>query len=123
MASVASLNISTWNGVIPVLLPWGQPTIAPIGVASAGVAVPFVLYVIAMFVIIIPIWMRNFEDDKHAGGISVEMQQPQRAMVFMSSSSSISNNNNNGYMLQSESAEYPTDFRLRPQQQQLLGMY
>jgi hypothetical protein len=36
-------------------------------VASAGVAVPFVLYVIAMFVIIIPIWMRNFEDDKHAG--------------------------------------------------------
>jgi len=117
MAALA-LNMSTWNGVIPVLLPWGQPTIAPIGVASAGVAVPFVLYVIAMFVIIIPIWMRNFEEDKRAAGPPMLSTEPQQrsSMIFLAPG-----NNTNGYLLPSDGGgDYATEFRLRPQQQ---GMY
>lgn len=113
MAGLA-LNMSTWNGVIPVLLPWGQPTIAPIGVASAGVAVPFVLYVIAMFIVIVPIWMRNFEEDKQAGGLSAEPQQLQRSMVFVEPGNP---GTDNSYILQSDGGPYPTAFRLRPQQQ------
>jgi hypothetical protein len=71
----AVLNLNTWNGVIPVLLPWGQPTISSIGVASAGVAVPFLIYVIAMFMTIVPIWMHNFEQDKQsASGKSQGLQ-------------------------------------------------
>ena len=81
------LNLNTWTGVVPVLLPWGEPTISPIGVASAGVAVPFFIYIIAMFVIIVPVWMNNFESDKqqqkqlggmsdgpHFSGISIEQE-------------------------------------------------
>ena len=75
MTSVVNLN--TWTGVVPVVLPWGEPTITSVGIASAGVAVPFFCYVIAMFMVIIPIWMNNFEDDK---------QLPAESM---------SNNNNN----------------------------
>lgn len=62
MTSVLSLD--TWTGVVPVLLPLGQPTISSIGVASAGIAVPFFFYILAMFVMIIPIWMKNHEEDK-----------------------------------------------------------
>jgi len=58
------VNLSTWTGVVPVVLPWGEPTITAVGIASSGVAVPFFCYVIAMFMVIVPIWMNNFESDK-----------------------------------------------------------
>ena len=57
------LNLNAWSGVIPVVLPWAQPTISPIGAASLGVALPFFAYVIAMFMLVVPIWMQNFESD------------------------------------------------------------
>ncbi len=59
-----TLNLNTWTGVVPVLLPWGEPTLSTVGVASTGVAVPFFCYVVAMFMVIVPIWMNNFESDK-----------------------------------------------------------
>ena len=61
---MTTLNLETWNGVIPVILPWAKPTISSIGAASAGVAVPFFLYIIAMFYLIVPMWIENFESDR-----------------------------------------------------------
>lgn len=65
-ATAAVLNLSSWTGVVPVILPWGEPTLSSVGVASAGVAVPFFCYVVAMFMVIVPIWMNNFDSDKQA---------------------------------------------------------
>lgn len=70
MAAAMGLNLSTWTGVVPVVLPWGEPTLSVVGVASAGVALPFFFYVVAMFMLIVPIWMNNFESDQQRGGSS-----------------------------------------------------
>ena len=111
----AVLNLNVWNGVIPVLLPWGQPTISSIGVASAGVAVPFFIYAVAMFMTVVPIWMQNFESDKQAGK-SLPLQSAVNqsdGRVSISVNGGL-DNNNNSYLLQAEQ-DYPSDFRLRPQ--------
>ena len=63
MSAVAVLSLESWTGVVPVLLPWGQPTISGIGVGSAGIAVPFFIYILAMFFLVVPIWMENFKSD------------------------------------------------------------
>ena len=59
-----SLNLTSWNAVVPVILPMGQPTISSIGIASVGVALPVFFYILAMFGLIFPFWMQNFKDDK-----------------------------------------------------------
>ena len=59
------LVLQQWTGIVPVLLPLGQPTISSIGVASAGIALPFFFFIVAMFSMLIPIWMKNFESDNN----------------------------------------------------------
>jgi len=60
-AGVLALN--NWNAVVPVLLPLGEHTISSIGVASAAITVPFFFYILAMFSILVPIWMDNHKSD------------------------------------------------------------
>ena len=81
--SVVVVSLSAWTGVVPVVLPWGEPTIASVGVASAGVAVPFFLYVVAMFMVVVPMWMGNFESDKQAQRAEAQQQQQQPASFKM----------------------------------------
>lgn len=63
------LSLNQWNGIVPVILPVGPQTISCIGTASAGVAVPFFLFLVAMYYILIPIWMSNFHSDKNASSL------------------------------------------------------
>ena len=108
----AIINLSSWNGVVPVLLPLGQPTISAIGVASAGVAVPFFLYVVAMFMLVLPIWMQNFDSDKKAATpntvLSVGGEQG-RISIAVNGGISM---DSDSYMLQGD-ASFPPDFRMR----------
>ena len=83
MAAVTGLNLSTWTGVVPVVLPWGEPTLSVVGVASAGVALPFFFYVVAMFMLIVPIWMNNFESDQSRGGSGSSSSSKSVMMVGM----------------------------------------
>ena len=103
------LNLSLWNGVIPVLLPLGQPTIAPIAVASAGVAVPFLLYVLGMFMLIVPIWMHNFENDKKAQGQPLQPHQQMHPLSI-----SVGGGEVVGLYGPPAEQDYPSEFRLRP---------
>ncbi len=57
------LILDAWTGVVPVLLPVGQPTISSIGVASVGIALPFFFFILAMFATIVPIWIKNHDSD------------------------------------------------------------
>ncbi len=62
------LFLGQWHGITPVILPVGPQTLPCIGVASAGVAVPFFLFLIAMFYLLVPLWLHNFHSDSAAGG-------------------------------------------------------
>ena len=66
------IQLSQWTGLVPVILPAGQPTLSTIGVASAGVALPFFFYIVAMFMLLVPIWMDNAESD----GVSLPRGKP-----------------------------------------------
>jgi hypothetical protein len=57
------LSLNQWDGIIPVILPVGPQTVSCIGVASAGVAVPFFFFVVALFYLLIPVWLNNFHAD------------------------------------------------------------
>lgn len=74
MATVGIIDLATWTGIVPVLLPWGEPTLSTINVASAGVSVPFSLYIIAMFMIIVPVWMQNFASDKQRSAVQFDRE-------------------------------------------------
>lgn len=50
--------------MIPVILPVGSQTLSCIGVASAGVSVPFAFFLISIFYLLVPIWLSNFNADK-----------------------------------------------------------
>ena len=63
MASTDYLNLNSWDGLIPVLLPVGQRTMPGIGAASVGVAVPFVLFVVAFLEYAHRLMMKNFAGD------------------------------------------------------------
>jgi hypothetical protein len=41
----------------------GQPTLGQVGMASLGVALPFFFYILAMFALVIPMWLQNFQND------------------------------------------------------------
>lgn len=68
------LSLNQWDGVVPVILPVGPQTIASIGSASAGVAVPFFFFLVAMYYILVPIWMSNFHSDKNCNCSSWSQQ-------------------------------------------------
>lgn len=76
-------NLNDWSGVTPVILPFEPRTLSCIGIASAGVAVPFFLFLVAMFYLLVPIWLQNFHSDKYtsndlnssSNGISTKYQQ------------------------------------------------
>jgi hypothetical protein len=57
------LSLNQWDGIIPVILPVGPQTVSCIGVASAGVAVPFFFFLVGMFYLLLPIWLNNFHSD------------------------------------------------------------
>ena len=57
------LSLIQWDGIIPVILPVGPQTVSCISVASAGVAVPFFFFLVALFYLLIPIWLNNFHSD------------------------------------------------------------
>ncbi len=59
-------SLNDWSGVTPVILPFEPRTLSCIGIASAGVAVPFFLFLVAMFYLLVPIWLQNFHSDKYA---------------------------------------------------------
>lgn len=73
------LSLNQWDGVVPVILPLGPQTISSIGSASAGVAVPFFFFLVAMYYILVPIWMSNFHSDKNCDSSS----WPQRGVADM----------------------------------------
>jgi hypothetical protein len=58
-------SLNDWSGVTPVILPFEPRTLSCIGIASAGVAVPFFLFLVAMFYLLVPIWLQNFHSDKY----------------------------------------------------------
>ena len=64
MSLYPQLTLNDWTGVTPVILPIGPQTLSCIGIASAGVAVPFSLFLVALFYLLIPIWLQNFHNDK-----------------------------------------------------------
>lgn len=59
------LLLNQWNGITPVILPVGPQTLPCIGLATAGVAVPFFLFLIAMFYLLVPLWLQNFHSDNN----------------------------------------------------------
>jgi hypothetical protein len=59
-----NLVLSQWNGVTPVILPIGPQTLSCIGSATTGVAVPFFLFLVAMFYLLIPIWLYNSQNNQ-----------------------------------------------------------
>jgi hypothetical protein len=99
MATASVVNLSLWTGVVPVVLPWGEPTISSVGVASAGVAVPFVFYVIAMFMLIVPIWMNNFDSDKELQHTEQQQQQQHATTTMLTIQDAVysSEEDGNGY--------------------------
>ena len=58
------LYLDQWEGITPVLLPVHALTLSCISVATVGVAVPFFVFLLAMFYLLVPIWMENFHSDK-----------------------------------------------------------
>lgn len=63
-ASYPRFALNDWDGVTPVILPIGPQTISCIGIASAGVATPFFLFLIAlMYYLLVPIWLDNYHSD------------------------------------------------------------
>ncbi len=64
MSLYPQLTLNEWTGVTPVILPIGPQTLSCISIASAGVAVPFSLFLVALFYLLIPIWLQNFHNDK-----------------------------------------------------------
>jgi hypothetical protein len=64
-------SLNDWSGVTPVILPFEPRTLSCIGIASAGVAVPFFLFLVAMFYLLVPIWLQNFHSDKYASSNDV----------------------------------------------------
>ncbi len=64
MSLYPQLTLNEWTGVTPVILPIGPQTLSCISIASAGVAVPFSLFLVAFFYLLIPIWLQNFHNDK-----------------------------------------------------------
>ena len=50
---------STWNPMIPVLLPLGAPTISPVIPASMGIFTPFFIFVCAFFWYLFTVWRQN----------------------------------------------------------------
>lgn len=49
MASIEFLNLNTWDGLYPVLLPLGQKSMPAVGAASIGVVIPLSIFVVALF--------------------------------------------------------------------------
>lgn len=64
MSVYPNLVLSQWNGVTPVILPIGPQTLSCIAAATSGVAVPFFLFLVAMFYLLIPIWLQNSHSDQ-----------------------------------------------------------
>ncbi len=58
------LYLEQWEGITPVLLPMGPLTLSCINVAIIGVAVPFFIFLVSMFYLLMPIWLDNFHSDK-----------------------------------------------------------
>ncbi len=75
-ASYPQLALGQWGGITPVILPVGPQTLPCIGVASAGIAVPFFLFLVAMFYLLVPIWLHNFHSDSAPAGGKFESATP-----------------------------------------------
>ena len=58
------LYLDQWEGVTPVLLPVGSLTLSCINDAIIGVSVPFFIFLVSMFYLLMPIWLDNFHSDK-----------------------------------------------------------
>lgn len=74
MSTVEYLNLNTWDGLNPVLLPLGQKTMPGIEIASIGVLVPLAIFVMAMFDFFYNIWAWNLKEGLKESATSSRQQ-------------------------------------------------
>ena len=48
-SAIEFMNLNTWDGLCPVLLPLGQKSMPSVGAASIGVLIPLTIFVVALF--------------------------------------------------------------------------
>ena len=53
------LNLDSWYGACPVVLPLGASTISSVYTGSIGILVPFIFFVLAMFSFLHTMWLNN----------------------------------------------------------------
>ena len=63
-AAYPHLSLEQWEGITPVVLPLHSITLSCINLATVGVSIPFFLFLISMFNLLVPIWLENFKSDK-----------------------------------------------------------
>jgi len=63
MSSSHIMDLASWDRACPVLLPLGSPTMSSVFIASIGIFIPFVGFVIALFMYLHTLWMGNAEAD------------------------------------------------------------